>query len=211
MYLNPFIPNTCQVLLPRPSASMLDLIRDSVFGQLVRVGSGNKVFQYPDEKDPSIRDKYINREKSANLAVHGTVQPPHSDKEEEDDTPPSRTSSELTDLKSDADPPTNPPAGLAPSDTLQQITSHTNSFLGELEKSNSRVSRVNTASGKPVDPEKGRDIHLVDWYGPDDPEVDHTHRDVDSTLTHHRTLRIGPERRSFGSHSKYASLHFRCT
>jgi DHA1 family multidrug resistance protein-like MFS transporter len=30
---------------------------------------------------------------------------------------------------------------------------------------------INEASGVRVDPEKGRDIHVVDWYGPDDPQV----------------------------------------
>jgi DHA1 family multidrug resistance protein-like MFS transporter len=30
---------------------------------------------------------------------------------------------------------------------------------------------INEASGVRVDPEKGRDIHVVDWYGLDDPQV----------------------------------------
>jgi DHA1 family multidrug resistance protein-like MFS transporter len=30
---------------------------------------------------------------------------------------------------------------------------------------------VNEASGVRVDPEKGKDIHVIDWYGPDDPQV----------------------------------------
>lgn len=30
---------------------------------------------------------------------------------------------------------------------------------------------VNETSGVRVDPEKGRDYHVVDWYGPDDPAV----------------------------------------
>lgn len=30
---------------------------------------------------------------------------------------------------------------------------------------------VNEASGVRVDPEKGKDLHVVDWYGPDDPQV----------------------------------------
>lgn len=33
-----------------------------------------------------------------------------------------------------------------------------------------RNQQVNEVSGKPVDPEKGRDVHIVDWWGPDDPE-----------------------------------------
>lgn len=30
---------------------------------------------------------------------------------------------------------------------------------------------VNEASGVKVDPEKGRDLSIIDWYGPNDPEV----------------------------------------
>ena len=29
----------------------------------------------------------------------------------------------------------------------------------------------NIASGVRVDPEKGKDSHAVDWYGPDDPNI----------------------------------------
>lgn len=29
----------------------------------------------------------------------------------------------------------------------------------------------NSASGVRVDPEKGKDKHVIDWYGPDDPQV----------------------------------------
>jgi DHA1 family multidrug resistance protein-like MFS transporter len=29
----------------------------------------------------------------------------------------------------------------------------------------------NVASGVRVDPEKGKDVHVIDWYGPDDPQV----------------------------------------
>jgi hypothetical protein len=32
-------------------------------------------------------------------------------------------------------------------------------------------NHYNEASGIPVDPEKGRDKHVIDWYGPDDPGV----------------------------------------
>ena len=30
---------------------------------------------------------------------------------------------------------------------------------------------VNEASGLKVDPEKGKDLHVIDWYGPDDAQV----------------------------------------
>lgn len=31
----------------------------------------------------------------------------------------------------------------------------------------------NYASGAHVDPEKGKDKHVIDWFGPDDPQVRH--------------------------------------
>lgn len=34
-----------------------------------------------------------------------------------------------------------------------------------------RSEGVNGASGHPIDKEKGKDVYVVDWYGPDDPEV----------------------------------------
>ena len=75
---------------------MSDLIRDSVFGQLVRLATGGKVFQYPDETDPSIRERYINKEKSANLARYGTAEAPA-----EGDGTSSPSSSTSEDLKED--------------------------------------------------------------------------------------------------------------
>jgi DHA1 family multidrug resistance protein-like MFS transporter len=30
---------------------------------------------------------------------------------------------------------------------------------------------ANEFSGTKIDPEKGRDLHIVDWWGPNDPEV----------------------------------------
>jgi MFS transporter, DHA1 family, multidrug resistance protein len=166
---------------------MSDLIRDSVFGQLTRLITGGKVFKYPDEVDPSIREKYINKDKSGILAQYGALQPPREDDEDGHASSPDLTSSDTLDDKKDPEKDGEAPAQRVTSNTsttarglhsshsrpnpLGRTTSHTNSFLTEVEKINSLVSRINTASGKPVDPEKGRDIHLVDWYGPDDPEV----------------------------------------
>ncbi len=169
------------------SFTMSDVIRDSVFGQLVRLATGGKVFQYPDEADPAIRERYINKQKSGNLALHGTLQPPQEADEKEYEAAPSLSSSTSTastggvDKEGEAPPErvvSNIPSQISRlhsaesrPQALRRNTSHANSFLNELEHSTSRVSRVNTASGRPVDPEKGRDIHLVDWYGPDDSEV----------------------------------------
>jgi MFS transporter, DHA1 family, multidrug resistance protein len=51
----------------------METLRDSVFGQVVRVITRNKVFQFPEEKDASLCERYINVEKSGNMAHHGTA------------------------------------------------------------------------------------------------------------------------------------------
>lgn len=48
------------------------LVRDSFFGQLVRLVTNDRLFKYPEEIDPSIWHQFINPEKSRNLALFGT-------------------------------------------------------------------------------------------------------------------------------------------
>jgi DHA1 family multidrug resistance protein-like MFS transporter len=117
------------------TATMKGLMRDTAFGQIVRLVSGRRFFKYSEEENHELWKQFIDEKKSANLARHGTVEPPEDDdekeKDEDDQTP-----------REDSD-------------------------------SSSRThvdGQVNEASGVKVDPEKGRDINLVSWYGPDDPE-----------------------------------------
>jgi DHA1 family multidrug resistance protein-like MFS transporter len=49
--------------------------------------------------------------------------------------------------------------------------SQTRSSSLETAVSSGEGRTVNEVSGHPVDKEKGKDVHVVDWYGPDDPEV----------------------------------------
>lgn len=137
------------------SNSMIELIRDTAFGQLVRLVSGNKVFQYPEEIDPSIWTRFIDEEKSGYLAHHGD---------------------------------TNPPDDGAVMPGIGGIRTREGQFALQIpasrqnqprrskrseESSRTRVGdeneHINNASGVKVDPEKGRDLHLVTWYGPNDP------------------------------------------
>jgi DHA1 family multidrug resistance protein-like MFS transporter len=92
-----------------------DLIRDSPFGHIVRLVTRNKVFQYPEERDPELWKKYVNQEKSGYMAHHGTAEAPEEESEE--------------------------------------------------------LQNAQGASGVKVDPEKGKDKHVIDWYGPEDPQV----------------------------------------
>jgi DHA1 family multidrug resistance protein-like MFS transporter len=117
---------------------MMGLMRDTAFGQIVRVVSGRRYFKYPEEENHELWKKFIDTEKSANLAHHGTVDPPEDDDE-----------------KSDADSDRRP---------REDSDSSSRTHVGEGET-------INEASGVKVDSEKGKDINLVSWYGPDDPEM----------------------------------------
>lgn len=123
---------------------MSELIRDTAIGHFLRLVTGKKVLLYAEEKDPEIWKKYVNKDKSANMATHGQLQPPEKDANDEEkdeqgttqDRAPSRTGSSGS------------------SSTIRDDS-----------------AQVNEASGRPIDSEKGKDSFVVDWYGPDDPEV----------------------------------------
>lgn len=61
---------------------MSELIRDTVLGHLLRYVTGRKVLLYEEEKNPELWKKYVSKEKSANLAVHGETTPPSEEKPE---------------------------------------------------------------------------------------------------------------------------------
>jgi hypothetical protein len=114
---------------------MKGLMRDTAFGQIVRLVSGRRFFKYSEEEDHELWKQFIDEKKSANLARHGTVEPPEDDDEKEKDE--------------DDHAPRE--------DSDSSSRTHVD-------------GQINEASGVKVDPEKGRDINLVSWYGPNDPE-----------------------------------------
>lgn len=59
-----------------------------------------------------------------------------------------------------------------PEDSEQQAReSQTRSSSSSTVVPSRRSEGVNGASGQTIDKEKGKDVYVVDWYGPDDPEV----------------------------------------
>lgn len=128
----------------------MSFFRDSAFGQIVRLASGNKYFQYPDEKNPELWKQAIDEKKSGYLAHHGTTDPPEDDTESLSNLRGMRTRENQNSLQ--APPPDR--RNLSDSDSQRTQV----------------PDDVNLASGVKVDPEKGKDINLVGWYGPDDPE-----------------------------------------
>ena len=131
---------------------MAELIRDTAFGHLVRFVTKAKVLQFAEEKDPSVWTRYIDEKKSGYLAHHGDTNPPE-DNAEMEGIGGVRTRDNQYEL-------TNP-RGRSPGDRLDSENSSRTRVADE---------NVNHASGVKVDPEKGKDVHLVTWYGDDDPE-----------------------------------------
>ena len=60
---------------------MVGLIRDTAFGQIVRVASGRRYFKYPEEENHDLWKKFIDEKKSGHLAHHGSTAPPEDGEE----------------------------------------------------------------------------------------------------------------------------------
>lgn len=128
-------------------ASMAELFRDTVAGQLLRLITGRRILQYPEERDSSIWQKYLNPEKSANIAMYGSTEPSSSEKKQELENEAHSSN------KTRPTPERNSPSASSSSTTVDDEN-----------------VIMNTLSKTAVDPEKGRDADIVDWYGPDDPD-----------------------------------------
>ena len=131
----------------------MELIRDTAFGQLVRLVTRNKVFQFPEETDPALGDKYINLHKSRSIKETGTTKPPVESSTQQKPDPPTEKPIKET---------TEQPSGALEKETDEASPVGSLSTLADEE-----ISRQPTVP----DPEKGRDVDIVDWYGPEDPEV----------------------------------------
>lgn len=144
---------------------MTELIRDTAFGHLIRFITRNKALQFQEEADPSIWTRYIDEKKSGYLAHHGDTSPPDDGLDLEG----------IGGVRTREDQFT-----LAPPPRMMH---RTNSYMNELHHvrtnrtggarsfEDSQDTQINQASGVAVDPEKGRDVHLVSWYGENDPGI----------------------------------------
>lgn len=121
---------------------MAELIRDTAFGHIVRFVSRGKLLQYQEERDPSLWKKFLDEKQSGYLAHHGTTDPPE-DGEEPETLGGVRTREEKE------------------SEKRSDSNSSSQTGVGE---------GVNRASGVKVDPEKGKDLEVISWYGDNDPE-----------------------------------------
>ncbi|KAI9713845.1 MAG: hypothetical protein M1820_000575 [Bogoriella megaspora] len=122
---------------------MYELLRDTAFGQTVRFLSRRKFFKYPEEEDPNFWKYYVNEELSGHLAHHGHAGPHGDDSDTED----------------------RPAAGLGGVRTRDAEAKFEKDDPQSGDSSRTRVQDggYNRASGVKIDPEKGKDIHLVTW------------------------------------------------
>ncbi|OCT44444.1 Caffeine resistance protein 5 [Cladophialophora carrionii] len=159
---------------------MAELFRDTVVGQLLRLVTGRRILKYPEERDPSIWQRYLNVEKSSNMALHGSTSRPDQPKKEllsaTSSDPPTPAAEEKQ--EPEGAPYYDQAAPLPGSKEQMTTQSPSNKQQPPSRRSSTSASTandhenglVNTLSNTRVDPEKGRDADIVDWYGPDDPE-----------------------------------------
>lgn len=121
----------------------MEYFRETAFGQVARLVAGNKILQlqYEEERNPELWRTYINEAKSANAARYGQVEPPE---------------------KEDA-------GRRSVSDTESQVV-ETGSFRDSSTTIVSEGHEYNDVTGLIVDPEKGKNVNVVDFL-PNDPEV----------------------------------------
>ena len=132
---------------------MSELIRDTVFGHLVRFITKGRLLQYAEEKDPSLWKQYLDRNQTKNMALYGHPEDETpEEKQARESAPVSETQSNVN-VNSDVN-------GANRSDESSQ----TGAGDGEHQLSS-------TITGQKIDPEKGRDTTMVTWFGNNDPEV----------------------------------------
>ena len=130
---------------------MSDLFRDTIFGHAVRFLTKARYLQFVEEKDPSIWKQYIDRNQTKNMARYG-----HPDDESPEEKQ-ERESAPVSESPSQAN-------GNANGADLSEKSFQTRAGDAEHQLSS-------TITGQKIDPEKGRDVTMVTWFGDDDPEV----------------------------------------
>lgn len=125
--------------------AMTELIRDTVFGHFLRLVTGGKVLPYEEDRDSSVWQRYVDKEKSARMADHG-----HTGEEEKEEGQERNNGQLRVDREPERDP-------------TSENSSNTRAGSGDVQR--------NDVSGVIVDPEKGKDVNVVTWFGDNDPEV----------------------------------------
>lgn len=118
-------------------------MQDSTVGHAIRFLSKGRIFRYAEEQDPSLWKQYTNKEKSSRMAYHGRIDSIGDADEVVDGV--TRSSSRSPRIES---------MGRIPSSGWSDSG---NCFQG--------------LTGMRIDPEKGKDVYLIDWWDDKDQEV----------------------------------------
>jgi DHA1 family multidrug resistance protein-like MFS transporter len=164
---------------------MKELVRDATFGHVLRIVSRNKILLYPEDQDPSLWERYLDKDKSRNMAKYGQLDEP--EKEEQDDESGESQSKEIEEESSDGEQRHT----RAERDNVQDSRQSSDTRV----ESQSQVRR--TSSGVHMDPEKGREVSVITWYGDNDPDVCITPNFPSNKLIFHRTHETGLKAKSF--------------
>lgn len=147
---------------PRDRSSLwTSVLRDSAFGSLVRLATKGKYFRFLDERNPELWKEYVNQKKSGHLAHHGTAEP------DEDGDGASLQGIGGVRTREGRGFDTEKDGEL---ESEKDRDSSEGSPDAKRRLSKEEGTEYNRASGIKLDPEKGRDLHLIDWLD-DDPEV----------------------------------------
>ncbi|KAG4439814.1 hypothetical protein IFR05_004712 [Cadophora sp. M221] len=141
---------------------MIELVRDTAFGHALRLMTRGRVMTFEEERDPSLWKHYVDKEKSGRMAHHGHTGEEEKETMERDDTesPDRGTMDGDGDYGNTTGQDQN--GGVLNGNTRRSSETR----LGSVDGGQQR----NGISGVPVDPEKGRDVSVVTWYGDHDPE-----------------------------------------
>ncbi|KAK0104487.1 hypothetical protein ONS95_004776 [Cadophora gregata] len=145
---------------------MKDLVRDTVSGHFLRLISKGKIMTFEEERDPSLWKQYIDTEKSGRMAHHGHTG--EEEKENKDTAGDNSESPERGIWQKDEETGDRNGAGQEQAVMGQNGRPRNSSEtrLGSMDNGQQR----NEVSGVLVDPEKGRDVSVITWYGEHDPE-----------------------------------------
>ncbi|PSK34815.1 hypothetical protein B9Z65_1398 [Elsinoe australis] len=122
-----------------------DLIRDSFFGHAVRLISANRLFTYPEERDPSVAEAYYNHEKTLNLSLYG-------------ETNPRKVIQPKNEVKEKGSEPTLPPFKDQPPHGRRTSLSSASTETGALPP-----PRRQNSSTEDVEPGRNTTVTVVDW------------------------------------------------
>jgi DHA1 family multidrug resistance protein-like MFS transporter len=121
---------------------MATQFRDTACGQLIRLLSNKKLLRYPDELDPTMWKKFTHQHSSTEELVGSS-----------------------DDVAIEAAPLTQ-----RGGDDPEKNSDHDRRSSAQMRQDEASHDPINgTLSSQMAD--EGRDIYIVDWYGPGDPEV----------------------------------------